>query len=441
MTTLRKSRTALAAALALILVAGVVMAVRAVSHADRIEVVGYFENSTALFPGDDVRILGVPVGQVEKVEPQPDGVKVSFWFDRKFKVPADAKAAILSPMLVTGRAIQLTPAYTGGPTMSDNAVIPRKRTVVPVEWDQVRVQLQRLTDLLKPTAPGGVSTLGAFINTAADNLRGQGGNIRETITKLGQAMSVLGDHSGDIFSTLRNLSILVTALRGSSDLLTQLNYNLADVTGVLASDPGKIGDAFTDMNAVIGDVKTFVDENGETIGTTADKLASISTALNESLDDIKQTLHVAPSTVQNFNNIYEASNGAFTTALAVNNFANPISFLCGAIQAASRLGAEQASKLCVQYLAPIIKNRQYNFPPIGENLFVGVQARPNEVTFSEDRLRPDFVPPAPANGPAPAAAPAPVPDAPLAAETAPTVETNPDAGLTGMMTPPAGGGS
>ncbi len=105
------------------------------------------------------------------------------------------------------------------------------------------------------------------------------------------------------------------------------------------------------------------------------------------------------------------------------------------------VNAEQASKLCVQYLAPIIKNRQYNFPPIGENLFVGVQARPNEVTFSEDRLRPDFVPPAPANGPAPAAAPAPVPDAPLAAETAPTVETNPDAGLTGMMTPPAGGGS
>ena len=47
----------------------------------------------------------------------------------------------------------------------------------------------------------------------------------------------------------------------------------------------------------------------------------------------------------------------------INNFANPISFLCGAIQAASRLGAEQSAKLCVQYLAPIIKNRQYNFLP------------------------------------------------------------------------------
>ena len=440
MTKLRKPRTVLAVVLVLTLVAGSLLALRAYNRADRIEVVGYFDNSTALFPGDDIRILGVPVGQVASVEPQPDGVKISFWFDRKYKVPADAKAAILSPMLVTGRAIQLTPVYTGGPAMRDGAVIPRNRTVVPVEWDQVRVQLQRLTELLKPTGPGGVSSLGSFINTAADNLRGEGGNIRDTIIKLSQAMSVVGDHSGDIFATFKNLSILVTALRGSSDLLGALNENLASVTGLLANDPSKIGDAFAQMNAVIGDVNTFVDDTGETIGTTTDKLASISTALNESLDDIKQTLHVAPTTVANFTNIYEASNGAFTGALAVNNFANPISFLCGAIQAASRLGAEQSSKLCVQYLAPIIKNRQFNFPPIGEDFLVGAQARPNEVTYSEDWLRPDYVPPANAPAPAP-----PGPQVPLAAEATPPdatrVATNPAAGLTGMMAPSAGGGS
>jgi len=437
-TKLRRPRTVLAALLVLTLVGGSLLAIRAYNRADRIEVVGYFDNSTALFPGDDVRILGVPVGQVASVEPQPDGVKISFWFDRNYKVPADAKAAILSPMLVTGRAIQLTPVYTGGPVMGDGAVIPRNRTVVPVEWDQVRVQLQRLTELLKPTGPGGISTLGSFINTAADNLRGEGGNIRDTIIKLSQAMSALGDHSGDIFATFKNLSILVTALRGSSDLLGALNENLASVTGLLANDPTKIGDAFAQMNSVIGDVKTFIDDTGETIGTTADKLASISTALNESLDDIKQTLHIAPTTVANFTNIYEASNGAFTGALAVNNFANPISFLCGAVQAASRLNAEQSSKLCVQYLAPIIKNRQFNFPPIGENFLVGAQARPNEVTYSEDWLRPDFVPPANAPAPAP-------PPAPLAAEVTPpdptTVATDPNAGLTGMMVPAAGGGS
>lgn len=433
MTKYLNTRIVLSTLLVLTLVAGSLLAVRAINRHNQVDVIGYFENSNALFPGDDVRILGVPVGRITKVEPQPDGVKVSFWFNQKYKVPADAKAAILSPMLVTGRAIQLTPVYSGGPTMKGGAVIPRNRTAVPVEWDQVRSQLQRLSDMLKPTTPGGVSTLGAFVDTAADNLRGQGGAIRDTVIKLSQTMSILGDHSGDLFSTFKNLSTLVTALHGSSDVLGQLNQNLATVTGLLADDPNKIGNAFADMNSVIGDVKEFAEENGETLGTTADKLSSISTALYESLDDIKQTLHIAPSTVQNFNNIYEPANGAFTGALAVNNFANPVSFLCGAIQAASRLGHEQSAKLCVQYLAPIIKNRQYNFPPIGENLIVGTQARPNEVTYSEDWLRPDFVPPAaPDGGTTPAAS--------LPAESV-TVSADPTTGLTGLMTQPHGGGS
>lgn len=125
-----------------------------------------------MFAGDHVLVRGVSVGKIESIEPQPERAKVTFWFDGRYKVPADAKAVILSPQLVTGRTIQLTPPYTGGPTMADGAVIPEDRTAVPVEWDDLRAQLERLTDLLKPTGPDGVSTLGALINTAADNLRG-----------------------------------------------------------------------------------------------------------------------------------------------------------------------------------------------------------------------------------------------------------------------------
>jgi phospholipid/cholesterol/gamma-HCH transport system substrate-binding protein len=120
----------------------------------------------------------------------------------------------------------------------------------------------------------------------------------------------------------------------------------------------------------------------------------------------------------------------------INNFANPISFLCGAIQAASRLGAEESAKLCVQYLAPIIKNRQYNFLPLAQNVFVGATTRPNELTYSEDWMRPDYIPPQPVapQAPPPAAgAPAPPPGPPLPAEA--VVATTPADGLHGMMVP------
>ncbi|CDO86151.1 mammalian cell entry protein [Mycobacterium triplex] len=436
-------RAVLASALALVLVAGFFTALRANSRIDRTHVVGYFANSTGIFVGDDVRILGVPVGKIDRIEPQGTRVKITFWYDAAYNVPAEAKAVILSPSLVPVRAIQLTPAYTGGPAMVDNAVIPQERTGVPLEWDELRQQLQKLTTTLEPTQPGGVSALGSFINTAADNLRGQGANIRKALIELSQAFSALGDHSDDIFSTVKNLSTLVSALRDSTDVIRQLNANLAAATALLSNGPNEIGNAVRDVNDVAADVQSFVAANRETLGTTSNKVASVSTALIQSLDDLKQTLHIAPNTVQNFINVYHPAQAAIAGAAVVNTFANPITFLCGAIQAASRLNAEQSAKLCVQYLAPIVKNRQYNFLPLGFNPIVGATARPNELTYSEDWLRPDHRPsqPPPTAPPAdslrpPAEAPPPA-DLPVASPPNPELrQTNPAQGLQGLMMPP-----
>jgi len=437
----RTAKIFLAIALAVILVGGVVVLLRTTDRINRTHVVAYFENANGIYAGDDVRIVGVSVGKIESIEPQPQQVKISFWYDSKYSVPADAKAAILSPTLVTARSIQLTPAYVSGPVMKDNAVIPRERTAVPVEWDEVRKQLEKLTDTLQPTEPGGVSPLGSVINTAADNLRGEGANIRDTIIKLSQAVSALGDHSTDIFSTVKNLAILVSALQDSTDLMRQLNQNLATVTGLLANDPDEVANAVRDLNNVVGDVQTFVADNREALGTTSDKLAGVTQALTDSLGDIKQVLHVTPNTLQNYVNIWQPAQGAVSSVPMLNNFANPISFLCGAIQAASRLGAEQSAKLCVQYLAPIMKNRQYNFLPLASNVFVGASTRPNELTYSEDWMRPDYIPPQPVppHSPPPAGVQlsAPATGPPLAAEAPMTPD--PADGLQGLMVPPGVG--
>jgi len=443
---LRLSRAIVAVVLVGVLVSGLLIALDLTKAVAKTRITAFFANSNGIFVGDDVRIAGVPVGKIDAIEPEPERAKITFWVDDRYKVPSDTKAVIMSPALVTARAIQLTPVYRSGPVLRDGAVIPRDRTAVPVEWDDLRRQLERLTDTLQPTQPGGVSTLGEFVNTAADNLRGQGATVHDTIVKLSNAFSALGDHSTDIFSTVKNLATLVSALQSSADLMRRLNQNLAATTGLLSDSPDEVGQAISTINAAIGEVQSFIAENKESVGTTSDKLASVTTALMDSLDDIKQTLHIAPGTLQNFVNIYQPAQGTLSGALSINNFANPISFLCGAIQAASRLGAEQSSKLCVQYLAPIIKNRQYNFPPLGENLFVGASARPNEVTYSEDWMRPDYVPPPPTAAPAASAnAPAGVSPAVAPGDAGPTLpaerqSSDPSRGLLGMMTP-AGAGS
>lgn len=455
----KATRIGMGVGLVVALIVGVVLvALRPNALRPKTMVTAYFDNSNGIYAGDEVRVLGVPVGKIVSIEPQPQRAKITFWVDAKYKVPAGAEAAILAPTLVTARFIQLNPAYTGGPALADNAVIPIERTVVPVEYDDLRSQLEKLSATLQPTRPGGVSTAGAFVTTVADNLRGQGAAIHDNVVKLSQTLSILGDHSSDIFGTAKSLATLVTALQTSSDLMGQLNKNLAGTSALLANDPNEVGNAVVDLNSAVEDVSGFLADNREALGTSSDRLADITKALGESLGDVKQALHVFPTTLSNFVNIYHPAQSAGASVASGSWFANPMQFICGAVQAASRLNAEQSAKLCVQYMAPIFKNRQYNFlGPLGFNgapntvpiplgplalgggllpfpVFpVGTIARPNEVTFSEDWMRPDYVPPAAAGAPA---AP------PLSAEAhgQPTASTDPNAGLAGMMAP-AGGGS
>ena len=246
MTAARLTRAGLAVALTVSLILGIAVLLRG-PVSNRTHVVAYFANSNGLFVGDEVRILGVPVGKVDKIEPQLKQVKISFWYNDKYEVPADATAAILSPSLVTSRAIQLTPAYTGGPTLQNKAVLPQNRTAVPVEWDDFRTQLEKLTESMQPTQPGGVSTFGALVNTAADNLRGQGTNIRDMLIKLSQSLSALGDHS-ILALTPGEARILDNLIKGHFGASSEDRENRrcrAEIEGIIAPfalrDLGAIG--------------------------------------------------------------------------------------------------------------------------------------------------------------------------------------------------------
>src|SRR6185437_3139598 len=53
--------------------------------------IAYFPNTNGIYTGDDIRILGVAVGTVEKIEPQPDAAKVTFTVDAQYAVPADVR--------------------------------------------------------------------------------------------------------------------------------------------------------------------------------------------------------------------------------------------------------------------------------------------------------------------------------------------------------------
>jgi phospholipid/cholesterol/gamma-HCH transport system substrate-binding protein len=367
---------------------------RVYSSVSRTTVTAYFANTNGLYEGDDVLLLGMPIGAVDKIEPLGDQVRVSLHYDASVKVPRDAKAVILSPSLVSSRAVQFTPAYTGGPVMSDGDRIDIARTAVPVEWDDFRGELQRLAASLEPSRDNPSGPLGSFIDSVANTLNGKGDQINTTVTKLSEAMTTLSDGRDDLFSVVRDLQAFVSALASSEQQIVQFNGRLASVGQVLTNSDNELSAALSDVDAVAADLQRFVAANRDRLKHTVDGLAAVTTSLDESRPEIEQLLHVAPTAFGNFYNIYQPAQGSLTGVLAVSQMQNPVQFICGAIQAASQLGAAESAKLCVQYLAPVLSSIQFNYPPIGVNPITGVQAREDQVDYSEPFLDPKSASPA-----------------------------------------------
>ncbi len=196
------------------------------------KIVGYFSSAVGLYPGDQVRIVGVPVGTIESIEPRADDVKITMSVDSGVKIPADARAIVMSPNLVAARFIQLAPAYTSGPALPNGATIALARTAVPVEWDEVKQSLTDLATQLSPAAGQLQGPLGKAINQAADTFNGNGDSFRNSLRELSGAAGRLGDSRTDIFGTVKNLQVLVDALSASNEqIVTFAGHVVVGIAG------------------------------------------------------------------------------------------------------------------------------------------------------------------------------------------------------------------
>jgi len=332
------------------------------------KIVGYFTSAVGLYPGDQVRILGVPVGKIDTIEPRPSDVKITMSVSGDVKIPKDAQAVIMSPNLVSARFIQLTPAYSGGATLPQGGSIDLARTAVPVEWDEVKQALTQLAVRLGPTSESMQGPLGAAINQAANTLDGNGESFHNALQELSQVAGRLGDSRSDIFGTVKNLQVLVNALSASNEQIVQFAGNVASVSQVLADSSRHLDNTLGTLNKALSDIRGFLHENNSTLIDTVSKLNDFAQTLSDQSDNIEQVLHVAGPGIANFYNIYDPAQGTLNGLLAIPEFANPVQFICGgSFETAAGPSAPdyfRRAELCRERLGPVLRRLSANYPPI-----------------------------------------------------------------------------
>ncbi|WP_156757951.1 MCE family protein [Actinokineospora pegani] len=292
-----------------------------------------FTGVVGLYEDNDVRVLGVKVGSVDKITPRGDRVEVEMLVDRTVEVPAEAQALIVSPSLVSDRYVQLAPAFTGGEVMATGSVIPLERTSTPLEVDDLYASLTRVAQTLGPNGANSDGALSDLLNAGAQNLGGNGQLINETITQLGQLSSTLSGNSGDLFGTVDNLQKFTTALAGSDDQVNRFAEQLAQVTDFLAAERGNLGAAVDQLGKSLGLVQQFVNDNRGRIRSNVDKLASVTGVLTQQRAALAETLDIAPLALSNVINTYNASSGTLDARANINELTQPlIVTLCNLIK-------------------------------------------------------------------------------------------------------------
>ncbi len=353
-------------------------------------VVAYFPETNALYAGDKVVIMGIRVGAIDKIEPVGDKMKVTFHYSNKYKVPANAQAMILNPTLVASRSIQLEPPYKGGPVLADNAVISEDRTQVPVEWDDLRNNITHIINNLGPTKDQPKGPFGDVIESFADGLAGKGRQINDTLDSLSTALTTLDEGRGDFFAVLHSLALFVNALHRDDQQFVALNKDLSQFTSHLTSSDQAAAEAIQQTDSLLSTASAFLTENRKALTHDVNNLGDATTEIMqpEPREGLETALHILPNMAANVLAIYEPAHGSLTGVAALTNFANPMQFICSAIQAGSRLGYQGSAELCAQYLAPILDAIKFNYFPSGMNLFSSADTLPKNVAYSEPRLQP-----------------------------------------------------
>ncbi|MBB5078778.1 MCE family protein [Nonomuraea endophytica] len=287
----------------------------------------HFGRVVGLYPGSDVRILGVKVGEVTAVTPVGDRVRVDLAYDAGRKVPADAQAVIVARSVVADRYVQLAPPYTGGAVLRDGATLAAGRT--PVEIDEALRSFNTLTRALGPDGANADGSLSRLLKASADTFGGQGATVGASVRSLSDAAAALAGNRDEFSQTIRNLALITGTMAEDDTRIRAFMRDLATASGQLNAERDELRAVFKGLSRTLTQVADFVDDNRAEITTNTRDLAHITKLLVRQRASIETFLQTAPLAVNNANNAYDPRSGTFRARIDLNGQSDDLAmWLC-----------------------------------------------------------------------------------------------------------------
>ncbi|KRC58939.1 MULTISPECIES: MCE family protein [unclassified Nocardioides] len=229
-----------------ILVTGVLVVIMGnVGFGERNEYQAIFTNATMLEKGDDVRVAGVNVGEVKKVEHyQRSMAKVTFKVDAGVEMTTASRAEIRFLNLVGDRylALEEGSGADGAKALADGATIPVGNTKPALD---LTVLFDGFKPLFAALTPDQVNELSMNL---VQVLQGEGGTVKSLLAHTASLTTSLANRDQLIGEVIGNLSTTLKTVDDRHEQLSSLVVELKDWMTDLARDRDTIGSSLDNIS-------------------------------------------------------------------------------------------------------------------------------------------------------------------------------------------------
>ncbi|BCK56111.1 MCE family protein [Nocardia wallacei] len=290
-----------------------------------------FRNIAGMFEGNPITVLGLEVGKVDKIVPKGQFVEVHMVVNSDVKLPKDVTAALISPSIVTDRHIELTPRYTGGPTLPDKSHLTVEQTRTPVELDTMIKTIDQFADALKP-APGAAE--GPLSGTLLyDMVNGQGSKIRDTLNALSGALKVGVDNTDAVASIIVKLNELTTMLAENDQSVRDFSNQVTQMTSLLAEQSPGLQATLTQMNDFLNNTSGAFTQYQDQLASSLSGLTAVTDQLRANAAGVTEVVDVAPLLLHNIDRAMDKQRRHLRTHAVLGVSASEVvSVFCERIQ-------------------------------------------------------------------------------------------------------------
>ncbi len=248
-----------------------------------------FDDVSSLKGGDSVRVAGVRIGTVDKVDLQPDNtVVVGFRADRDIVLTAGTKAAVRYLNLVGDRYLELIDSPGSARIAAPGSVIPSDRTEAALDLDLLLGGLKPVVQGLNPQA------VNALTNSLIQILQGQEGNVESLFARTSAFTGALADNSQTVQQLIDNLNTVLATINKDGDKFSATVDQLEKLITGLAADREPIGTAITALDSGTASLTDLLGEARQPLAGTVDQLARLAPILDSDKETLDLALQKAP---------------------------------------------------------------------------------------------------------------------------------------------------